>query len=68
MELRQRTTLKSLENARLPQFVVLQIFSDDPYQPGQDAEPSMTAIGLLCRQYLGAKRDDPILSGGASTY
>ena len=24
----------------------------------------MTGVGLLCRQYLGAKRDNPMLSGG----
>ena len=26
--------------------------------------PTMTSVGLLCRQYLGAKRDSPMLSGG----
>jgi hypothetical protein len=34
------------------------------YQPGVSPSPSMTAIGLLCRQYLGAKRDNPMLVGG----
>ena len=24
----------------------------------------MTSVGLLCRQYLGAKRDNPMLVGG----
>jgi hypothetical protein len=24
----------------------------------------MTAVGLLCSQYLGAKRDDPVIVGG----
>ena len=24
----------------------------------------MTSVGLLCRQYLGAKRDNPMLTGG----
>ena len=36
------------------------------YQPGQAGSDTMTAVGLLCRQYLGAKRDDPMLSGGMS--
>jgi hypothetical protein len=34
------------------------------YQPGQSGTPTMTAEGLLCRQYLGAKRDNPMLVGG----
>ena len=36
------------------------------YQPGQGSSPAMTSVGLLCRQYLGAKRDDPMLTGGMS--
>ena len=35
------------------------------YQPGVPAMPSMTAVGLLARQYLGAKHDNPMLAGGA---
>jgi hypothetical protein len=34
------------------------------YQPGQAPAPAMTSVGLLCRQYLGAKRDNPMLTGG----
>ncbi len=34
------------------------------YQPGQGPSPTMTSVGLLCRQYLGAKRADPMLTGG----
>ena len=34
------------------------------YQPGVGALPPMSAVGLLCRQYLGAKRDSPMLVGG----
>ena len=34
------------------------------YQPGQGPSPTMTSVGLLCRQYLGAKRDNPMLTGG----
>lgn len=35
------------------------------YQPGRaDATPAMTAEGLLCRQYLGWKRDNTILLDG----
>ena len=33
-------------------------------QPGQASSPAMTSVGLLCRQYLGAKRDNPMLTGG----
>jgi hypothetical protein len=36
------------------------------YQPGQGPAPAMTSVGLLCRQYLGAKRDNPMLTGGMS--
>ena len=34
------------------------------YQPTQGASPTMTSVGLLCRQYLGAKRSNPMLTGG----
>jgi hypothetical protein len=34
------------------------------YQPQQPPVNTMTAVGLLCRQYLGAKRDNPMLIGG----
>ncbi len=34
------------------------------YQPGQGPAATMTSVGLLCRQYLGAKRDSRMLSGG----
>jgi hypothetical protein len=34
------------------------------YQPGQGPVATMTSVGLLCRQYLGAKRNSPALSGG----
>ncbi len=34
------------------------------YQPGVASSPTMTAVGLLGRQYLGAKRGDPMLTGG----
>ena len=35
------------------------------YQPGQGPTPTMTAVGLLCRQYLGARRGDPLMVEGA---
>jgi hypothetical protein len=35
------------------------------YQPGQEATPAMTSVGLLCRQYLGANRNDPLVTDGA---
>jgi hypothetical protein len=34
------------------------------YQPGGEMRLSMTAEGLLCRQYLGWKHDDPRLRAG----
>ncbi|MCP4191902.1 MAG: terpene cyclase/mutase family protein [Planctomycetaceae bacterium] len=34
------------------------------YQPGNDATYPMTAEALLCRQYLGWKKDDPRLQNG----
>lgn len=36
------------------------------YQPGKAPGLAMTAEGLLCRQYLGWKRDDPRLAAGVS--
>ena len=34
------------------------------YQPGNSSSHTITAVGLLGRQYLGAKRDNPMLTGG----
>ncbi len=34
------------------------------YQPGGRPSPSMTAVGLLCLQYLGAPREDPAIVEG----
>jgi hypothetical protein len=34
------------------------------YQPGVGPANTMTSVGLLCRQYLGAHRDNPMLVGG----
>jgi hypothetical protein len=34
------------------------------YQPGQSPRPAMTAEALLCRFYLGGRRDDPGLESG----
>jgi hypothetical protein len=34
------------------------------YQPGQGHSNTMTSVGLLCRQYLGAKRADPMMTEG----
>ena len=36
------------------------------YKPGHGESLSMTAEGLLCRQYLGWKKDDPRLADGVS--
>jgi hypothetical protein len=38
------------------------------YHPTRKASPAMTAEGLLMRQYLGAKRNDPQLIAGASRW
>ncbi len=34
------------------------------YNPQRPATPAMSAVGLLCSQYLGAKRDDPPIQEG----
>ena len=34
------------------------------YQPGSGATPTMSAAGLLCRQYLHALRTDPMMGDG----
>ena len=34
------------------------------YMPGNGPSAAMTAAGLLCRQYLGAKRTDPMMVDG----
>ena len=34
------------------------------YQENMNPTPTMTSVGLLCRQYLGAKRNNPMLTGG----
>jgi hypothetical protein len=34
------------------------------YTPGSGPTPAMTSVGLLCSQYLGVKRDDPIIAEG----
>ncbi len=37
-----------------------------PYEPGHEATRVMTAEGLLCRQYLGWKRNNPSLLEGVN--
>jgi hypothetical protein len=44
--------------------VALEDGSRYPYQRGGEVRLSMTAEALLCRQYLGWKRDDPRLVAG----
>ncbi|MCY2995366.1 MAG: terpene cyclase/mutase family protein [Planctomycetota bacterium] len=34
------------------------------YTPGSGATPTMSAVGLLCNQYLGAKKDDAGMTKG----
>jgi len=36
------------------------------YQPRENPSSTMTSVGLLCRQYLGAKRNDPQMIDGAA--
>ena len=36
------------------------------YQPGAAPNPSMTAVGLLCSQYLGTSRNDPLMTDGTA--
>ncbi len=36
------------------------------YQENMNPSPTMASVGLLCRQYLGAKRSNPMLTGGMS--
>jgi hypothetical protein len=35
------------------------------YQPYREVTPSMTAVGLLCHQYLGMAKDDPAMLEGS---
>lgn len=39
------------------------LYSYEP-TPASGPSPSMTAVGLLCQQFLGAKRDDPAMKEG----
>lgn len=34
------------------------------YTPGATSTPTMTSVGLLGSQYLGARKDDPVVVGG----
>ncbi len=36
------------------------------YLPGEKQTLSMTSVGLLCRQYMGAKRGDSLIAEGAA--
>ena len=36
------------------------------YQMGREPTPSMTAVGMLGRQFMGWRRADPLLDGGAA--
>jgi hypothetical protein len=36
------------------------------YQPERSATYTMTSVGMLCRQFMGWKREDPLLVGGAN--
>jgi len=36
------------------------------YQPERTPTYTITAVGMLCRQFMGAKRDDPLLVGAAN--
>lgn len=54
-----------LQNAeKFLDLVMLPDGSRYRYQVDHEPAPSMTAEGLLCRQYLGWKRDDPRMQAG----
>jgi hypothetical protein len=36
------------------------------YQPGTMPNASMSAVGLLCSQYLGTRRNDPLMADGTA--
>ncbi len=36
------------------------------YQPGKTPSRTMTAVGMLCRQFIGMPPSDPLLIGGAN--
>jgi hypothetical protein len=36
------------------------------YTPGSRASTTMTSVGLLCHQYLGMRRDDPLMVAGTA--
>ena len=36
------------------------------YRPESGYGTTVTAVGILCRQFMGWKRDDPLLVGGAN--
>jgi hypothetical protein len=36
------------------------------YMPGQPPGTTMTSVGLLCHQYLGMRRDDPLMATGTA--
>ena len=38
--------------------------SEYAYTPDAGSSTTMTSVGLLCRQYLGAKREDPMMTNG----
>jgi hypothetical protein len=63
---RIRVSSKSLRLAR--DFLRSAQVGDDgsqyAYVPGNGAKPSMTAVGLLCRMYLGWRNDNPALEKG----
>jgi hypothetical protein len=63
---RIRVSSKSLRLARdfLRSAQVDDEGSQYAYVPGQGAKPSMTAVGLLCRMYLGWRNDNPALEKG----
>ncbi|MCP4170717.1 MAG: terpene cyclase/mutase family protein [Fuerstiella sp.] len=62
---RIRVSSKSL---RLAREFLSTVQADDgaqySYVPDQGAKPSMTAVGLLCRMYLGWRNDNPSLEKG----
>ena len=55
--------LKSVSSGTPGRFGISSLFS---YTPDRAATPTMTAVGLLCSQYLGASRTDPAMIEGTA--
>ena len=53
---------QDLQGQGLPDACASEASGTFGYMPGGGGSPAMTAVGLLCNQYMHMKRDDPISS------